>query len=87
MLNKIKYIRKISNIPNSCVEKYLDLKGKKAHKTLDEANLWEKLYTLATPDILVSTRIDSEFRIRKEYWLAFFDALQVKKLKTVENGK
>ncbi|MEI8245728.1 MAG: AraC family transcriptional regulator [Lentisphaerota bacterium] len=30
MLNKIKNIRKISNIPKSCIEKYLDLKGKKA---------------------------------------------------------
>jgi AraC-like DNA-binding protein len=31
MLNKIKNIRKISNIPGSCIEKYLDLKGKKAN--------------------------------------------------------
>ena len=30
MLNKIKNIRKISNIPKSCIEKYLDLKGRKA---------------------------------------------------------
>lgn len=31
MLNKIKNIRKIINIPNSCIEKYLDLKRKEAN--------------------------------------------------------
>jgi AraC-like DNA-binding protein len=56
MLNKIKYIRKISNIPNSCVEKYLDLKGKKANPLKELGVYYSGIsqlksgYRIGTPD-------------------------------------
>ena len=56
MLNKIKNIRKISNIPNSCIEKYLDLKGKKANPLKELGvyysgiSLLKSGYRIGTPD-------------------------------------
>ncbi len=56
MLNKIKNIRKIINIPNSCIEKYLDLKGKKANPLKELGvyysgiSLLKKGYRVGNPD-------------------------------------
>ena len=56
MLNKIKNIRKISKIPNSCIERYLDLKGKKANPLKELGVYYSGIsqlksgYRIGTPD-------------------------------------
>lgn len=55
-----------------------DIKGKKAHKTLDDANLWESVSQLEVPKEVLNY---NSFPTQKLYWLAYFKALRVKQIK------
>jgi len=61
-----------------------NLKDKKAYKTMEGANLWISISNLQVPD---DPNNSSTFDVRKSYWLAYFNALRVKQIKTKNNGK
>jgi hypothetical protein len=61
-----------------------DIKGKKAHKTLDDANLWESVSQLEVPKDVLNY---NSFPTQKLYWLAYFKALRAKQIKPEKNGK
>ena len=62
--------------------KMKELKNKKAHQTMDGANLWDMI-----SELKVSDKLDgySTYSVQKSYWLAYFNALRVKQIKTKNN--
>jgi CRISPR-associated protein Csx10 len=92
--------KKRNKLPNSLISKLKDmlmvtdtlaawklkmdnLKDKKAYKTMEGANLWISISNLRVPD---DPNNSSTFYIRKSYWLAYFNALRIKQIKTENNG-
>ena len=59
------------------------LKNKKAHQTLDGENLWDKISELKVPNEIPG---HLTYSVQKSYWLAYFNALRIKQIKTKNNA-
>lgn len=59
-----------------------DIKGKKAGANLDNANLYDKILGLKSPD-----ECNNNFKLQKAYWLTYFKTLRAKSNLKERNGK
>ena len=79
LVSKLKEILLVTNTVAAWELKMEYLKDKKAYKTMVDANLWVSISKLLVPD---NQSDNLSFDTRKSYWLAYFNALRVKQIKT-----
>jgi len=85
LISKLKEVLKTCSNQEYWNQFMLNIKGKKAERTLDDANLLSWVKTLKIPD---SAKVDNpDFETQKSFWISFFKALRVKSNKNKENGQ
>jgi hypothetical protein len=79
LISKLKDVLKTCSSQEDWDQFMINIKGKKAERTLDDANLLSWVKTLKIPD---SAKVDNpDFETKKSFWISFFKALRVKSKK------
>ena len=84
LLSKLKDILCNTNDIDAWTAVMNEIKGKKAFKTMEDANMWDSISKLIVPAEIPSS---NNFPVKKLYWIAFFNALRVKHIKPEKDDK